>query len=82
MHSYYPETKSTCNLQGVNARKLDKDILEHIYYLLTFTKQRCYHFSFSFYVQLMRRRKKEKKTIIGILFLYFHFNFSKKKNLL
>lgn len=37
MHSYYPETKSTCNLQGVNARKLDKDILEHIYiYILSF----------------------------------------------
>lgn len=33
MHSYHPETKSTCNLQGVNARKLDKDILEHIYIL-------------------------------------------------
>lgn len=49
MHSYYPETKSTCNLQGVTARKLDKDILEHIYiFILTFTKQRCYHFSFSF----------------------------------
>lgn len=36
MHSYYPETKSTCNLQGVTARKLDKDILEHIYIYIIF----------------------------------------------
>lgn len=63
MHSYYPETKSTCNLQGVNARKLDKDILEHIYYLLTFTKQWCYHFSFSFFKFNWWEEERKKKSI-------------------
>lgn len=81
MHSYYPETKSTCNLQGVNAWKLDKDIIEHIYYLLTFTKQWCYHFSFSFFkFNWWEEERKKNKALIGILFSYFHFNFNKKKS--